>query len=75
MTGCGFLPSKTPSAPSAKAAAMVLPSRMPPAAMTGISTFEQQAAEAPWSKHRVDFETATFSAFDNQAINARLNGP
>ena len=40
------VPICTPSAPSAKAAAIVRPSQMPPAAMTGTSTFEQTSGSS-----------------------------
>ena len=40
------VPICTPSAPSAKAAAMLRPSAMPPAAITGTSTFEQTSGSS-----------------------------
>ena len=68
------VPICTPSAPSANAAAMVRPSTMPPAAITGTFTFSQTSG----SRTMLDdfarvLEAAALAAFDHQAVDARID--
>ena len=69
------VPIWTPSAPSANAAAIVAPSRIPPAAMIGTSTFERTSG----SSTIVDtglrvLEPAALAALDDEPVDTGVDG-
>ena len=64
------VPICTPSAPSAKAAAMLRPSTMPPAAITGTRTFEQTSGSSTIECDLARIlEPAALAALDHQPID------
>ena len=69
------VPIWMPSAPAAKAAAMPMPSLMPPAATMGNIAMPADALQQRQQAHRVRvLEAAAFGALDDQAVHAAFHG-